>query len=477
MLFWQNKKHMQLIAFLDLILVAISFVTVYWLKKYVHSPLQGLNSDPNYYQLLVILVLASYFSFNFLEVHKTLHLGSVFNKLTRIWSAILLSVGILVVALYLLHVQNVSRLLLGSHFIVASTLISIHYLFLRRLTSHNRGHQTRDLNVLVIGSRERARETVAAMQDSTDKLINIVGCLDINKEFIGKRVSGDISVIGDMSDFSKILLNKVIDEVIFALPLKQIPNVHQHISFAEKLGVKIRIMPDWQIQTIMFRPETASIAFEDFNGIPCIALSSTPKQDMGLLIKGIIDFCGSALGLLILSPLFLAIAAIIKLSSKGPIFFSQERVGVNGRRFQVLKFRTMVVNAEALRKDLEAANEMDGPVFKIKNDPRITSIGNFLRRTSLDELPQLFNVLKGDMSLVGPRPPLPAEVEKYLPSQRRRLSMKPGITCIWQVSGRNSISFEQWMKLDLKYIDNWSLLLDIKLLLLTMRTVVGGTGH
>ena len=477
MLFWQNKKHMHIIAFFDLMLVAVSFITVYWFKKYVPTPFQGLATEPNYYQILFLLLLASYFSFTFLDIHKTLHQGTVLKKLIRIWSALLLSVAILIVALYLLHIQNISRLHLGLHFLFASLLSSCHFLFLRRLTSHHKGNRTKDLNVLVIGSRERAKETVAAIQESADKLVNIVGCLDIDKEFIGKQVSGDIAVIGEMADFSKILLNKVIDEVIFALPLKKIPNAHQHITFAEKLGVKIRIMPDWQIQTIMFRPETASIAFEDFNGIPSIALSSTPKQDMGLLIKGIIDFAGSALGLIALSPLFVAIAAIIKLTSKGSIFFYQDRCGVNGRRFKVLKFRTMVANAEALRDELEAANEMDGPVFKIKNDPRITAIGKFLRKTSLDELPQLINVVKGDMSLVGPRPPLPSEVKQYLPIQRRRLSMKPGITCIWQVSGRNSINFEQWMKLDLKYIDNWSLWLDLKLLLLTVRTVVWGTGH
>jgi len=159
------------------------------------------------------------------------------------------------------------------------------------------------------------------------------------------------------------------------------------------------------------------------------------------------------------------------------MIFSQERSGLNGRRFMLHKFRTMVVNAEDLKEKLLEENEVDGPVFKIKKDPRITWTGAFLRKTSLDELPQLFNVLKGEMSLVGPRPPIPSEVERYKLWQRRRLSMKPGMTCIWQVSGRNNISFEQWMNMDLEYIDNWSLRLDLKLLLLTVREVTIGGGR
>lgn len=281
-----------------------------------------------------------------------------------------------------------------------------------------------------------------------------------------------------MRQFRSILLNQVVDEVIFAVPLKKVKNVNDQITFAEKLGVKVRIMPDWQLQKIMFRPETASISFENFVGIPTLSLSSTPKKDLELLVKGFMDYTGAFFGILLLSPLLLLIAGLIKYTSPGPVIFSQERSGLNGRRFQLYKFRTMVANAEELRATLEAHNEMDGPVFKIDQDPRITKLGRFLRRTSLDELPQLFNILRGDMSLVGPRPPIPAEVEEYLPCQRRRLSMKPGLTCIWQVtSRRNDIPFERWMKMDLKYIDNWCLLLDVKLILRTIATVVLGSGR
>ena len=172
----------------------------------------------------------------------------------------------------------------------------------------------------------------------------------------------------------------------------------------------------------------------------------------------------------------LIIAFLIKLDG-GPVFFLQKRTGLNGRHFSCFKFRTMVVNAESLQKSLLSQNEQEGPVFKIKNDPRVTKIGRFLRKTSLDELPQFFNVLKGEMSIVGPRPPIPSEVKQYQRWQNRRLSMKPGITCIWQVSGRNNIPFEQWMKMDMQYIDTWSLKLDMIILLKTVKVVFAGDGQ
>jgi lipopolysaccharide/colanic/teichoic acid biosynthesis glycosyltransferase len=172
----------------------------------------------------------------------------------------------------------------------------------------------------------------------------------------------------------------------------------------------------------------------------------------------------------------MTVAAIIKLTSRGPVFFRQRRVGLHGKPFNMLKFRSMVTNAEELKAKLEALNEQSGPVFKIKNDPRITPIGRFIRKYSIDELPQLLNVLRGEMSVVGPRPPLPSEVEKYAAWQRRRLSVRPGLTCIWQVSGRNQISFEEWMYLDMQYIDNWTLLTDLSLILKTVPVVITGNG-
>jgi exopolysaccharide biosynthesis polyprenyl glycosylphosphotransferase len=184
------------------------------------------------------------------------------------------------------------------------------------------------------------------------------------------------------------------------------------------------------------------------------------------------DVVISGIMLMVLSPGMLIIAAIIKFTSPGGVFFVQERIGMNRRKFKLLKFRSMCADAEALKKGLAASNEMDGPVFKIKNDPRITPIGRFIRKTSIDELPQLINVLKGEMSLVGPRPPLPSEVDQYEWLHRRRLSIKPGITCLWQVNGRNTVTFRRWMEMDKEYVENWSIWLDIKILARTLPVVL-----
>lgn len=191
------------------------------------------------------------------------------------------------------------------------------------------------------------------------------------------------------------------------------------------------------------------------------------------VIKRLIDVVCSFLGVLVLSPLFIIIAIIIKTTSKGPVFFSQKRVGKNGKEFEMYKFRSMVVNAEELKEKLAAQNEMSGPMFKMKDDPRVTKVGKFIRKTSIDELPQLWNVLKGDMSLVGPRPSLPKEVAQFEEWMYRRLEVKPGLTCYWQVSGRNNIDFEDWMKLDIKYVDERSTWIDIKLIFKTVGVLFG----
>ena len=191
------------------------------------------------------------------------------------------------------------------------------------------------------------------------------------------------------------------------------------------------------------------------------------------VVKRLIDVVCSFLGVLVLSPLFIIIAIIIKMTSKGPVFFSQKRVGKNGKEFDMYKFRSMVVNAEELKEKLAAQNEMSGPMFKMKDDPRVTKVGKFIRKTSIDELPQLLNVLKGDMSLVGPRPSLPKEVAQFEDWMYRRLEVKPGLTCYWQVSGRNNIDFEDWMKLDIKYVDERSTWIDIKLIFKTVGVLFG----
>ena len=199
------------------------------------------------------------------------------------------------------------------------------------------------------------------------------------------------------------------------------------------------------------------------------------KQNLRVyeICKRTIDIIGAGLGLILLSPIIAVVACAVKVTSKGPVFFSQKRVGKNGELFEMYKFRSMVVNAEELKENLEEQNEMSGPMFKIKDDPRITKVGKFIRKTSIDELPQLWNVLKGDMSLVGPRPSLPKEVEQFDNWMFKRLSVRPGLTCYWQVSGRNNIDFEDWMKLDVKYVEERNLWIDIKLIFKTVFVLFG----
>jgi lipopolysaccharide/colanic/teichoic acid biosynthesis glycosyltransferase len=241
----------------------------------------------------------------------------------------------------------------------------------------------------------------------------------------------------------------------------------------------VRIIPDWNLHKLSYNPQIARLKVEEFLDIPTMCLSTTPTGNGEIQLKNMLDLLGAAVLILLLLPLIGSISILLSIFSKGPVLFTQVRCGLNGRHFNVYKFRTMVNDAEQRRKKLDTMNEADGPAFKIRKDPRIIPfIGTFLRKTGLDELPQLFNVIKGEMSLVGPRPPIPSEVKKYDRWQRRRLSMKPGITCLWQCSKRrNDITFKEWMSLDLNYIDSWSLKLDFKILIKTALTVLKGQGR
>jgi exopolysaccharide biosynthesis polyprenyl glycosylphosphotransferase len=263
----------------------------------------------------------------------------------------------------------------------------------------------------------------------------------------------------------------IIDEVLY-FKNKVIPlEVRNTVRSCEELGVVFNLNYTDQNNKLTNAIKTI-IGNQKF-----LTFINIPHNSFALAIKKIMDISISVLMIICLSPVLLVIAILIKLTSKGPIVFKQARVGLRGRQFDLYKFRTMVVNAEKLKKNLEGENEMDGPVFKIRDDPRVTNIGKFLRRTGLDELPQLFNVLKGEMSLIGPRPPLPSETIQYKRWQLRRLSVKPGLSCFWQIKpDRNNIKFEKWMELDLAYIDNWSLRLDFIILLKTLKTVFQRTG-
>jgi exopolysaccharide biosynthesis polyprenyl glycosylphosphotransferase len=269
----------------------------------------------------------------------------------------------------------------------------------------------------------------------------------------------------------EIVKQNIIDEAVFIVPRSWLDKIEELMQFCENVGLRVNLAAD------LYRLKLSKTKQTDIGGFPLLTFESTPDRFGYLFVKRLIDFFVSGIALMCLSLFFIIIGVIIKITSKGPVFYKQERCSLYGRKFTLYKLRTMTFDAESKLKDLITLNEMNGPVFKMTNDPRITRVGKWLRRFSLDELPQLWNVFKGDMSLVGPRPPITEEVENYDSWQRRRLSMRPGITCLWQVTGRNVISdFNEWMKLDFEYIDNWSLWLDLKILLKTFPVVLFGKG-
>jgi exopolysaccharide biosynthesis polyprenyl glycosylphosphotransferase len=275
-----------------------------------------------------------------------------------------------------------------------------------------------------------------------------------------------------VDQLNSVIAHQPVDEVLVALPMNKYgPLVETIVRHCEEQGIIVRI------QTEMFKLHVARSYVDDLQGVPVMTIQSGPADSWQLVMKRLLDIVGSVALLLALVPLFAVVALLIRLDSPGPVFFAQERVGFNKRRFRILKFRTMVVEADRQQHMLEHLNEVEGPVFKIKNDPRVTRLGRFLRRFSIDELPQLVNVLKGDMSLVGPRPLPVRDVERIDTRwHKRRFSIKPGVTCLWQVNGRSNIGFSEWVRMDLDYIDQWSLGLDLKILLKTIPAVFRGPG-
>lgn len=335
----------------------------------------------------------------------------------------------------------------------------------KRIILHQLRQNGRNLrSVIVVGSGPRGRAVARDIESKPEFGYGFIGYVD--------DIESDFH-LGKIDDIDDILVRNVVDEIIICLPIKTFYDKMEKIATAAELqGITVRVSSD------LFNLRLARAVPGQLSETPVLSLYTGPRMSgKRMLLKSIFDF-SVALALTILAgPLMLVIAALIRLTSKGPAMFVQERVGLNKRTFKMFKFRTMVTDAEALQAKLEDKNEAGGPVFKMKDDPRVTTIGKFLRKTSLDELPQLFNVLLGDLSLVGPRPLPLRDVQRFDEYWfNRRFSIKPGITCIWQISGRSETSFDKWILQDLEYIDKWSLALDMKILLKTPKAVIAGTG-
>lgn len=479
-----KEKFMQnVLKFIDVVVLYIAFPLAFYIDEFIRyvtfwnvkayatsANVHGLvHFFANYWIMFISFPLIWWALYNLNKIYNDYRTRAFKNLVwiifvTSIWASFVC--GSLV---FFFKFDMASRLFFLVYSGTAFTMIIMEkavFLFVLDRV-HAKGYNQE--NLLIVGTGNRAREFIRNVKAHANWGLHIVGLIDDDPRYFGKEIEG-YRVLGRIQDVGFIVNRLVIDRVIFVVPRVWLDRIEPAILECEKVGVSTSISLD------LYNLHIAKARQTDFNGFPLLEFKAFYAKEWQLFIKRMMDILISSLAILFFSPLIMLAAMIIKVTSKGPVFFKQERVGLNGRKFMLYKFRSMVNDAEALKEKLLHHNEMDGPVFKIKHDPRITPIGYIIRKTSIDEIPQFFNVLKGDMSIVGPRPPLRSEVERYEVWQRRRLSLKPGITCIWQVSGRNNIGFEEWMRMDLEYIDHWSLMLDLKLMFRTAWVVVTGYG-
>ncbi len=367
---------------------------------------------------------------------------------------------------------NVLNILIFFAVVTAIGIISRLFLRILLLSARRSGYNYRYL--LVVGANDRAYQIARRIDRKAElgyKIVGFVAESPESREEWNADERNQWKVLGNLDGLRDILSTERVDEIVVCLPVDaRFSDIAKVVQHARDLGIVVRLMPQFADGYVL-----RNLHVEEFEDEYVVTLFRE-QMLVQLLFKRMIDAALSIAVLIVLAPLMLVVAILIKLSSPGPVFFVQNRVGMNQRQFKLYKFRSMVADAEERKFALAHLNERDGPAFKIENDPRITRIGRWLRKTSVDELPQLFNVISGEMSLVGPRPPLPDEVKKYEWLFRKRLSVKPGITCIWQISGRNNVSFDRWMEMDHEYIENWSLWLDLQILVKTIPAVLLSRG-
>lgn len=326
----------------------------------------------------------------------------------------------------------------------------------------------RSKRVMVMGTGMRAQAQIDILLDTPEMDASVVGIIDFDSNRLWRY--RDIPLVGSPDNLKEIVGGRQVDALFVAVEPEELAQIQSLLWTAEAMGIPVTIMPD------LYPGWISQARLSHAGGHTCLVYRRVPESRSAILVKSLIDRVGAAVGLTLAAPVMLLCALLIKLESSGPVLFRQTRSGENGKPFRLIKFRTMCVDAERKKARLRERNEMSGPVFKIKEDPRVTRLGRILRKYSIDELPQLINVLRGEMSLVGPRPPIPHEVEGFQVWQRRKLSVKPGLTCLWQINGRNEVDFDEWMQLDLKYIDNWSLWEDARIIVKTIPAVLKGSG-
>lgn len=466
------KQHNVLVyrslVLIDLAVTVAAFLAAYWARNIVFLPghMGRLFPLERYTWLLFVIIPVWFILLKAFDAYRSYRTYSYVYELLGVGKAIFMGGLAIGTVAFVTKAEYLSRTFIISFVFINLILVGLVRLAIRSLSwfVRERGYNFR--NVVIVGTEHTARDIARRVVNFRESGLRILGFVTDNEHQIGSEIDGH-PVIGTLGELESFVKREAVDEVIFAIPGRKLEALEDTLLMLEEHGINARIVSN------IFPHIIARMSVEEFETVPLLTFSTVPANDFALALKRLGDI-GMSIFLLICSSPFMAIAAVlIKATSPGPVLFRQRRCGLHGRLFTLYKFRSMYCDAEAMRSELDARNEMAGPAFKIKDDPRVTPVGRFLRTTSIDELPQLWNVLRGDMSIVGPRPPIPGEVDRYERWQRRRLSMRPGITCIWQISGRNKINdFDEWVRLDLQYIDTWSIALDINIFLKTIPVVL-----
>ena len=463
------RRVKAIFGLIDSILVCIAFLAAYQTRIFLNfERLLRFNFriDPPIAILLLGISIASWLAvgywFNIYEKLDSAHPNVVLRDTLR---QCVLGAACLVIAEYVLRL-DLSRFFVAIFALYAWILLCLFRINAARAIGAVRKQFGTAHYVMVVGSGPSARHLGEALEQSKDYGVRLLGFLDDEPGRIQLQHSYERY---PLSHLTELLRQQVIDEIIFAVDSGKLSELEDVFLRCDEEGVRTRVVVD-------FFPHVNSQVYLDRLGTkPLLTFSAAPHDEIRLLLKRATDMVIAAAALVLLSPFMIVIALLIRLTSPGPAIFRQQRCGLNGRRFTFYKFRSMCNNAEELKASLMHLNRKS-TAFKIPNDPRLTPLGRFLRKFSIDEWPQLWNVLKGEMSLVGPRPAVPEEVEQYETWQRRRLRMRPGLTCLWALAGRDRLDFDTWMKMDMQYIDNWSLELDVKILLRTIPRVLTGWG-
>ncbi|MBI2924599.1 MAG: sugar transferase [Verrucomicrobia bacterium] len=459
----QRHIHTQIQRLVDAGLFALSFWLAHWVRSnWIKIEVFGGTPEiPPFDRFVWYLPVVFFLAPFFLETQGFYNRSLLSSRKLMAWQllkACVLTVTGLVMWMFLVKQQEVARSVPLYCAVISFVLVAAKEQLLRWWLQSTVGRAQMKKRLLLVGTTEDTARLRQELARQSLEGMDVAGCLNLNESPIEQLVD----LLHDHSPNGVILTAK---HTYFG-------SIEQAIEVCEREGVEVWLMADF------FKTQVSRTTLDEFQGRPMLVFRSVPEDSWQSLAKRVLDFAGSIVLLLGLSWFFGLVALIIKRTSPGPVLFRQLRSGLNGQPFTMIKFRSMVSEAEQLKHELAALNEMSGPVFKVTADPRVTRFGRFMRKFSIDELPQLWNVLRGEMSLVGPRPLPVAEVKRFDDyAHRRRLSVKPGLTCLWQVSGRNEVrDFKDWVRLDLEYIDNWSLWLDVKILLRTIPVVMLGTG-